>query len=49
MNITVSTMRYEIVTEDKTEFYLKFNQTSRVIIDLTTMGCMINTQDHNYF
>ena len=48
INITISTMRYEIITEDRTEFYLKFNQTSRVYNDLLSMGCMINTVNQDY-
>ena len=48
MNITISTIRYEIITEDKSEFYLKFNQTSRMHSDLVSMGCLINTNDTSY-
>jgi hypothetical protein len=39
------------VTEDKAEFYLNFNQTSRVYDDLKTIGCLVksNLTDHDYF
>lgn len=42
LNVTISTIKYEIVTEDVLEFYLKFNQTTRVVGDLYNMGCLVN-------
>ncbi len=49
MNITISTVKYEIISEDKTEFYLKFNQTTRLYSDMISMGCLVNTADRNYY
>lgn len=49
MNVTVATVRYEVLTGDKAEFYLEFNQTARGYVDLVNMGCMVNTVEHDYY
>lgn len=49
LNVTVATVRYEVVTGDKAEFYLEFNQTQRGYADLVNMGCVVNTVDHDYY
>lgn len=47
VNVTISTVKYEIISADVGEFYLKFNQTSRVYSDLVNMGCLINSYNNN--
>ena len=47
LNVTISTIRYEIVTESSADFYLAFNQTSKVYSDLINMGCLINLDRGN--
>lgn len=47
LNVTISTIKYEIITEDSAQFYLKFNQTSKLVTDLYTMGCLVNSISSN--
>jgi hypothetical protein len=50
MNVTISTVRYEIVTQSSNDFYLAFNQTDTSLNSLLGMGCLINGYqgDGNY-
>ncbi len=49
INVTLATVKYEIISGDKSQFYLEFNQTARTYADLAAMGCMINTQGYDYY
>lgn len=47
VNVTISTVKYEIISADVGQFYLQFNQTNRVYSDLVNMGCLINSYNTN--
>lgn len=47
VNVTISTVKYEIISADVGQFYLTFNQTGRVYSDLVNMGCLINSYNNN--
>ena len=47
LNVTISTIKYEIITEDSGQFYLQFNQTTRVVTDLAKIGCLVNSVSGN--
>jgi hypothetical protein len=42
MNVTISTINYEIITADSNTFYLTFNQTNKDLSNLISIGCFIN-------
>lgn len=42
MNVTISTINYEITVASANGFYKSFNTTSKSLADLTGMGCFIN-------
>lgn len=43
MNVTISTVNYEIITADSNTFYLTFNQTNKDLSNLKIIGCFINS------
>jgi|688.fasta_scaffold135418_3 hypothetical protein len=47
MNVTISTVNYEITVSDSTTFYKSFNTTDRDIESLINLGCFINNYDSN--
>ena len=42
MNVTISTVNYEITVSNSNTFYTSFNLTDRSLNSLTNMGCFIN-------
>jgi hypothetical protein len=42
MNVTVSTVNYEITVPSSNDFYKAFNLTDRTLNSLVNMGCFIN-------
>ena len=47
LNITISTIKYQITTSSSQNFYLSFNQTSKTLTNLVDMGCFINDLNGN--
>lgn len=43
MNVTISTINYEITVSNPYSFYSVFNLTDRSLNSLVSMGCFINT------
>lgn len=42
MNVTISTVNYEITVSNSNTFYTSFNLTDRSLTSLVAMGCFIN-------
>lgn len=42
MNVTISTVNYEITVTNSNTFYTSFNLTDRSLNSLVSMGCFIN-------
>ncbi len=42
MNVTISTVNYEITISSSNDFYKSFNLTDRTLNSLVNMGCFIN-------
>ena len=42
MNVTISTVNYEITVSSPNAFYVAFNLTDRSISSLQAMGCFVN-------
>jgi hypothetical protein len=42
MNVTISTVNYEITVSSPTAFYSSFNLTDRSLSSLVAMGCFLN-------
>ncbi len=47
MNVTISTVNYEITVSDSNTFYTNFNVTDRSLNTLISMGCFINNYGSN--
>ena len=47
MNVTISTINYEITISDSNTFYKAFNVTDRSLSSLVNLGCFINNYDGN--
>ncbi len=47
MNVTISTLNYEITITDSNTFYKAFNVTDRTLSSLVNLGCFINNHDGN--
>lgn len=47
MNVTISTVPYEITVSDSTAFYTVFNVTDRSVSSLSKTGCFINNYNGN--
>ena len=47
LNVTISTVNYEVTVADSTEFYKVFNVTDRSLSSLINTGCLVNTYNGN--
>lgn len=47
MNVTISTINYEITVSDSTTFYKSYNTTDRSLSSLINLGCFINNYNGN--
>ena len=47
MNVTISTVPYEITVSDSNKFYTVFNVTNRSVSSLVNTGCFINNYNGN--